>query len=243
MERSAAAAGTQAADSQMAGQGAPERVYAGLRDGILSFQLPPGTTLDRKELAARFGVSQTPVRDALQKLAQDGLVQIFPQSKTQVSRIDVQQLLETQFLRVATETEVVRRLTRTDATDTLRRAEAILNMQIALSEADPEMDMFSELDRRFHRTLFEGVAMAPLHTMLISRLGHLYRCQRLELPQRGKMQDIIEAHREILAGIRSGDPEKASVAMRMHLSGTIGRVESLRREHPGYFTDGPLSEG
>ena len=223
--------------------GAPERVYSGLRDRILSFELPPGTVLDRRALSESYGVSQTPVRDALQRLAQGGLVQIFPQSKTIVSRIDVRELAETQFLRVATECEVVRRLTLERRPGTLRRAEAILQMQIALAETGEEMGMFSELDRRFHRSLFEGVGMVALHTMLVDRLGHLYRCQRLELPRSGKMQDIITAHRQIVEGIRSGDPDKASTAMRNHFSGTIGRIESLRREHPNYFSDDALLDG
>ncbi len=220
--------------------GAPERVYSGLRDRILSFELPPGTILDRKSLSDSYGVSQTPVRDALLRLAQDGLVQIFPQSKTLVSRIDVRQLSETQFLRVATETEVVRRLTLGRREGTLRKSEAILQMQSALAETGEEMDMFTELDRRFHRALFEGVGMASLHSMLIDRLGHLYRCQRLELPRSGKMQAIVQAHREIIDGIRSKDPENAMAAMRDHLSGTISRIESLRRDHPDFFSDDAL---
>lgn len=215
---------------------APDRVYADLRERILNFDLPPNSTLDRVALARRYGVSQTPVRDALQRLEQDGLVLIFPQSKTIVSPIDVRQLSETQFLRVSVETEVVRRLCCTQSLDVVRRCQAIVQMQRALIDGDEQMDMFTDLDRSFHRTLFAGVGMESLHVMLTRRLGHLYRCQRLELPRKGKTQDIVHAHQAILDGISTGDPEKAADAMRHHLSGTINRIASLRDEQPEFFT-------
>lgn len=215
---------------------APERVYRELREQIINFDLPPGTTLSRAELTKAFGVSQTPVREALQRLEKEGLVLIYPQSKTVVSKIDVRQLSETQFLRVAVETEVVRRLAESGKQDIIRRAQTILDMQKALNGSVDEMPMFTDLDRSFHRTLFEGVGMESLHSMLLDRLGHLYRCQRLELPREGKMQDIIDAHQAILRGLSNADPEQAVLAMRRHLSGTISRVETLRTEFPDYFT-------
>ena len=216
---------------------APERLYDELRERILSFDLPPGAVLSRTDLAASYGVSQTPVREALQRLAQDGLVLIYPQSKTLVAPIDMKKLGETHFLRVAVETEVVRRLAVSRPAGTVKRAGAIVQMQRALIEADGDMSMFVDLDRQFHRTLFEAVGMGALHVMLTDRLGHLYRCQRLELPREGKLQDIVRAHQEILDGIASEDPEKAGAAMRDHLSGTISRIDAIRAAHPAYFSD------
>jgi DNA-binding GntR family transcriptional regulator len=230
-----------AADSRgLAGGGvagaAPDRVYSDLRDRILSFDLPPGATLGRSDLARAYGVSQTPVREALQRLEQDGLVLIVPQSKTVVAPIDVRQLAETQFLRVAVETEVVRRLAERDNAETVRHARSLVRMQRALLESEDEMAMFSDLDRAFHRALFAGVGMEALHEMLRRRLGHLYRCQRLELPRRGKMQEIVEAHDAILAAVSAGDGERAAQAMRAHLSNTINRIATLRGDFPAYFT-------
>lgn len=219
---------------------APDRIYADLRARILRFDLPPGAILGRSELARGYGVSQTPVRDALRRLEQDGLVLIFPQSKTVVSPIDVRQLSETQFLRVSVETEVVRRLSDARSDDVVRRCQAIVQMQRALIDGDEQMDMFTNLDRSFHRTLFAAVGVESLHFMLIRRLGHLYRCQRLELPRTGKMQNIVDAHQAILDGISAGDSDRAAEAVRHHLSGTIMHIASLRNEHPEFFTPGEI---
>ncbi|SMX50438.1 GntR family transcriptional regulator [Maliponia aquimaris] len=218
------------------GRAIPQSVYETLRRRIVNVELPPGTALSRKDLAAEFGVSLMPIREALQQLEQDGLVRIRPQSGTVVTRIDQAQLRENQFLRMAVEIEVVRSLAQTPDADALDRAQAVVDMQAVLVGDVSRMDMFLDLDRAFHRTLFEGVGMGRLHAMVGRRQGHLARCQRLELPRAGKMQDIVAAHREILRAIRSRDPEAAAAAMRRHLTGTIQRVESLRLEHPGYFT-------
>lgn len=217
--------------------GAPDRVYTALRERILSFDLPPGAVLSRNDIAREYNVSQTPVREALQRLGLDGLVRIYPQSKTVVAPIDSQQLAETHFLRVAVETEVVRRLCERNDVAALKRARGILKMQRALKTNIDQMDLFAELDREFHKCLFEGVGMLSLHGMLTDRLGHLYRCQRLELPRKGKLTDIVQAHEAIIKGIDSGEPEMAVAAVRAHLSGTISRVESIRAEYPDYFTD------
>ena len=214
---------------------AVDQVYGHLRERILSFDLPPDATLHRSELAHDYGVSQTPVREALQRLEQDGLVQIFPQSKTIVSRIDLRDLRETHFFRVALETEAVRRLAQMDNKEVVKRAQTILNLQKALVGQDDQMDLFTDLDRSFHLALFEAVAMERIHVMMSRRLGHLARCQRLELPMQGKMEWIIGGHQAILDGIAAGDPNAAADAMRAHISGTIQRISALKDEFPDYF--------
>ncbi|MBV6634365.1 MAG: GntR family transcriptional regulator, partial [Mameliella sp.] len=160
-----------------------------------------------------------------------------PKSGTVVNRIDVDQLYETQFLRIAVETEVVRRLALAPQPTILARARAIVRMQETLVGDTEQMGMFNELDRAFHRTLFAGVGMTNLQQMLVRRMGHLLRCQRLDLPSEGKMADIVDHHKRILAGIEAGDAEAATEAMRSHLSGTISRLDVLRARFPDHFSD------
>ncbi|MCA0872763.1 GntR family transcriptional regulator [Seohaeicola saemankumensis] len=216
---------------------AVQRAYDTLRQQIVSMSLPPGTVLSRPELAKRFGVSQTPIREALQKLEQDGLIRIFPQSRTLVRRIDIKQLYETHFLRVAVECEVIRRLALHPQEEALKRARAIVKMQEVLIGQLDQMDLFNEQDRNFHRTLFEAAGVGSTYDLLAAQTGHLLRCQRLDLPKKGKMTDIVADHEAILEAIEAGNVEHATEAMRRHLSGTIKRVETLRRENPDFFTE------
>src|SRR4051794_23098489 len=88
-------------------QAAPQ-VFERLRNAIVALELPPGAPLSRAELAAQFGVSSTPIRDALMRLEEEGLVDVFPQHATVVSRVDVRLAQQAHFLRQAGETPNVR---------------------------------------------------------------------------------------------------------------------------------------
>src|SRR6195952_155183 len=81
-----------------------------LRGMIISLELPPGSPLSRAALAGQFGVSSTPIRDALMRLAEEGLGEVFPQYATVVSRVDVRLAQQAHFLRQAVELEIVRGL-------------------------------------------------------------------------------------------------------------------------------------
>src|SRR5262245_39878883 len=91
-------------------QQAAHQVFEQLRDEILSLALPPGTALSRQALQKRYGLSSTPIRDALMRLEEIGLIDVFPQSGTLVSLIDVPLAREAQFLRRSVELEAVRTL-------------------------------------------------------------------------------------------------------------------------------------
>src|SRR5204862_5238583 len=75
-----------------------------------SLELPPGSPLSRAALAGQFGVSSTPIRDALMRLEEEGLVEVYPQHATVVSRIDVERAQQAHFLRQSLELEIVRLL-------------------------------------------------------------------------------------------------------------------------------------
>ena len=211
------------------------RVYSGLRERILNLDLPPRTTLVRAQIASDYEVSQTPVREALLQLEQDGLIKTYPQSRTVVTEIDLEQLAEAHFLRVAVETEVVRSLCLRQDPALTHKAHAILQMQATLEGNTTETTLFNELDTAFHEALFLAAGQPNLHLLLRSRMGHLARARRLDLPSEGKMKAILHGHRAILKGIDSGIEAQATAAMRDHLSGTISRLDRLVKEHPGFF--------
>lgn len=215
--------------------GTVQRVYEDLRKRIITLDLPPDTTLSRSELTDTYEVSQTPIREAMQLLKQEGLVRIYPQSKTVVTRIDVPQIYEAHFLRVALESEVCRRLASEGDPGVVTRARSIIRMQEAVADDPDQMAIFQELDELFHQTLFVGLNRGGLHQLVRERSGHLERVRRLHLPEQGKVLNILAGHRAIVEGIASGDENQAVKAIRDHLSQTVARVEALRPEFPHYF--------
>ena len=211
------------------------RVYESLRTRIITLDLPPDTVLSRVELAREYGVSQSPIREAMQRLEQDGLILIYPQSKTVVSRIDVAQLNEAHFLRVAVELEVVRNLALASDEELLNTLDSLLDMQATLVGNERDYALFQEIDDAFHHTLFAAVGQQSLHDLLRARAGHLARARSLDLPTTGKRRAILKAHRAIVDAIREQEPMAAEAAMREHLSGTVQRIDTLQTQYPDYF--------
>ena len=219
------------------GQGsASTRLYADLRQRIVGLELPPDTTLDRSELADHYQVSQSPVREAILRLEQDGLVQSFPQSRTMVTRIDVSRIREEHFLRVAVECEIVRRLAEDSPQATITKIKGLVRLQEALVNDVDQADLFKQLDEAFHEALYEGVGQINLHRHIVARSGHMARVRTLDLPKKGKMRAVLEGHLAIVEAMSAGDGLAAAAAMRKHLSGTIERLPALRAEKPEYFS-------
>ena len=214
-------------------QAAPQ-VFEWLRESILSLELAPGTPLSRTELAERFDLSQTPVRDALLQLSQECLVDIFPQHATLVSRIDIASATQAHFLRCAIELEVARTLALVDDAVLRAKLTAQVDLQAALAIADTEE--FIASDQAFHRMMYEAAGVPDLYELVRRRSGHLDRLRRLDLPSPGKAERVVREHRAIVAALAAQDPGAAQSALRTHLSGTLGRIADIRARHPDYVT-------
>lgn len=230
------ASGTAEGGAPLRRPSASEQIEAALRRRILSLELAPGTSLSRQEIADRYGVSQTPVRDATLRLEQQGLITIFPQSRTVVTKIDVAHARETQFLRIALETEVGRTLSLRADRPTGRAHRILALQQAALGSGD--LERFSQLDRAFHRSLCEAAGVGGLWDVVALRSGHIDRLRRLNLPDPGKAAEILRTHAEILASIDAGDRAAAETAIRSHLSGTLASVPQIVARHPDCFAPG-----
>ncbi len=207
------------------------QLYELLRNQILSLQLAPGALLSRAALALEFGTSQTPVREALLRLADENLVDVFPQASTRVSLIDMTLAREAHFLRRSVELEVVRELILQDDPLVVVDLQALLKKQEILRDAG-DFAAFTEADTAFHRALYAAAGMAPLWRLLHSRSGHLDRLRRLHLPVAGKLNRIVSDHQKIVAAIVERDIQKAQDALRDHLSGTLEYVPQIMQEHP-----------
>lgn len=213
---------------------ASSQVYDLLRGAIIDLSLPPGCVLSRSELATRFGVSSTPMRDALMRLEEDGLVEVFPQHATFVSRIDLHRVHQAHFLRLAIELEVVGTVARAPAAATITYLRGLLARQGAMHQLG-DTDGFSAADHAFHLVLFEAASVPELWTLVRAQSGHLDRLRRLHLPTPGKVDSIMLEHSAILEAVAAGDGKAAQDSMRRHLAGTVANVEEIRKAFPHYM--------
>lgn len=214
---------------------ASTRVFIALRERILNLELPPKTILVRSELAEEYEVSATPIREAMQRLEKDGLLDIFPHAKTCVSTIDIDQLREAQFLRLALESEAVRRLTLDPDPKVVCNLRAIIRMADALGDEPSVSEMFNELDASFHQALFESIGQGAQHRLIQSHSGNIARAGKLYHRDANRNKGVIEDHTRILDAIEAGNVDEALEATRDHLSVTISRLEGLQLEHPDFF--------
>jgi DNA-binding GntR family transcriptional regulator len=212
---------------------AAPQVFERLRELIVGLELAPGTVLSRAELAERFGISQTPVRDALMKLGEEGLVDIFPQHATLVSRIDVTSARQAHFLRRAIELEIVRTLASTPDPALVKRLRAQIDLQAAVMGANDYRE-FVQADQAFHSLMYEAAAVPDLWRLTRRLSGHVDRLRRLHLPTAGKAQAVVRDHKRIVDAIAKGDPEAAQTRLREHLSGTLGKVDEICARYPDY---------
>jgi GntR family transcriptional regulator, rspAB operon transcriptional repressor len=219
---------------------AAPQVYERLRGLITALTLPPGAPLSRTALAAEYGLSSTPIRDALMRLSEEGLVDVFPQHATLVSRIDVRQAELAHFLRQALELEIVRILAQPAEPALLADLSADLDALIARqrrSAKDGNLEAFMAADNEFHARLYVAADKQDLWRLVRSRSGHIDRLRRLHLPSPGRVQAIVRHHRLIAQAIGNGKPDEAQTQLRVHLSGTLGDLATIRSHHPGYLTE------
>lgn len=216
------------------GVSAVQQVYEGIRQEILNLTLPPGTTIDKNKVAAEFGVSPTPVREALLRLSDEGVIDIFPQSRTTVSLIDVQQAREIHVLRLSVEIEVVRVLAGTISADGIAELKAWIQRQVTELKTR-NREGFHRADSQFHKTMFRLAGVGGLPRIIDVQRGHYDRIRGVFLFDQKRREAVVREHRTIVAALGAGDAVAAEAAVRGHLGKSLAIIDDIRALHPSYF--------
>lgn len=211
------------------------RLYRIIRADILDLKRKPGDPIAEKDIASKHGVSRTPVREALLRLADEGLVEIVPKSGTAVARISMAQLADAILARKALEIVCVGAAAEKATRSDVLQLEAIIERQ---KEAIVAKDhgSFHLADEAFHQTI-AMIAGHPHIWALIEQVKiHIDRYRRMTLPVEGRMDRVIREHRVILEGIASNSSEKAGESMSRHLDG-LNLGEDIRQLNADFFYD------
>ena len=193
-----------------------ESLRESIEEEVATGKLRPGTHLDEIELAHRFGVSRTPIREALSLLAGEGLIEIRPRRGAVVAQVTPHRLVE--MFEVMAEMEAMcarlaaRRMTESD----LQALEAAHGKCREASQGrDP--DAYFYANEQFHKALYAASHNAFLSEQALSLLRKVRPYRRLQLRVRNRVQRSFEEHQAILDAIREGDGDKAMAATRTHL--------------------------
>src|SRR5262245_33650799 len=193
-------------DSLTPDAGKARRVYEHLRRGIRRLSIAPGARLDRDEIARRLGVSRAPVREAVTRLAEEGLVEVAPRRGSYVAPIRRAQVRESLFVRMALEVEAARRAAeRRDPLLAERLHDSLARQEAAVARG--AMIHLHRLDEAFHAAIFEAVEPAWSQRMLDLFRAPLDRPRRLALGLNPRPRETVAEHRRIVEAILAGDVE------------------------------------
>lgn len=211
-----------------ANQGMVQQIYAILMDLIINIRLKPGRRVSEKEVAESLKASKTPVREALIKLEDIGLVSIVPKSGTYVSPISLEHYIEACFTRLQLEIGAVRRAAeRSNDLRAVLHLEATISRQIkALDEGDDQL--FFQYDEALHKAFFEMAGVPGVWNMVKKSQTDVYRVRHLKrLYNIRRGQQVIEEHRDIVAAIRAGLPDDAEAALIRHIGSLESEIDVL----------------
>lgn len=214
------------------------QVHRILRDSIVSARLAPGQALSENDVSSQLGVSRTPVREAFIRLAMDGLVRVYPQLGTIVSRIDVEAVIEAQFVREVLEVASARLACSSADPAFLVRLYVNLDAQ-AEACANDDVDRFHELDEALHRSIFDAAGHPAAWRVVHAAKPHLDRVRLLTLPDATTRLGDLAEHREIVDALAAGGEDAVADAVRRHARAILGELPRIQERFPQYFTDSP----
>ncbi len=216
------------------GFGIGESVYHSLRRNIVNLRLKPGEALNIKSIAIKLGVSRTPVRDAILRLAKEGLVDVMPQRGTRVSLIDSDRVEEERFVRACLEERVLELFLDSYSSGEQVRLANNLELQKECQKAGDPLS-FLEHDDAFHGIFFQAVGKLLSWELIQNLSGHYRRVRLLSLMDRDLLGEIINEHSGLLACILRSDRMGALNAARSHASKVTEVAKKLSIVYPDYF--------
>lgn len=191
-----------------------DKAYLAIRELIVSLELAPAAVIDERDLMERLDIGRTPVREALRRLAQERLVEVFPRRGMFVTGVDVRELARLSEVRVVLEPEAAR-LAALRATDEDRVAIAGLLDELDGGSAD-DRELMS-LDERIHRTIYQAARNDLLEATLEQYYALALRIWMIALDRHHELEDAVQEHRSLLEAIRDGDRKLAAETMRSHV--------------------------
>jgi len=221
---------------------ANEEICSILYKNIMLLNLKPGQMLNVNSLAEELGVSRSPVRDALIELSKEGLVDIFPQKGTYVSRIDFERAEEERFLRESIEEKVIPLFIKYCEEMDFLRLEGKITLQKEHFKAG-DYAGFLEFDDRFHEIFFERTQKLMCWEVIRASSGHYRRIRLLTSQDAEIAVGVIAEHEEILLAAKKRDAAKCLELYRAHSSKLPMQKEKLMEKYPDYFKQPFLKRG
>jgi DNA-binding GntR family transcriptional regulator len=212
-----------------------QRVHDHLRDEIISGSLTPGTELHEVTLAASFGVSRGPIREALGRLATEGLVTIRPRRGAVVRALSSDEFIEAYQVREALEMMAVRLAVPKLTEEDLDAMERLVEDMARLADAG-DVQRFFAANAEFHQHFFAASGNGMLAGLYRQIRGQIDRHRLRSLELRGELSRSVAEHRAILSAARARDVERAVILASEHIR--VPQLRLLVEDHELAASDG-----
>lgn len=210
------------------------QIYDILRNAIVNLSLPPGALVRKEVIAKKLKVSRTPVSDAINRLEENGLLEVFPQHGTFVSKILESDVRQGAFLRKALEVAAAREVAKQATPEQIDLLlKNVRYQESALSAGD--LDDFHAHDEEFHKLICEFTGYSRLPRLVEGSRGQLDRVRMLLLPDVTRPAEVIREHIKIVEAIKTHDPDAAARATIEHLDKTPDKLKRLMQQRPELF--------
>ncbi len=194
-----------------------EITYERIKEAIRNADLEPGQPLSETKLSKLLGISRTPVREAIQQLAQEGLVQIIPGRAVTVASLSVQEVMNAVHVRSILEPEVTRLAAVSISPDDLENLWSVIQeMKGAIDNED--RNAWAKADNRFHEILSASCPNKLLGDMVIQVRNRISYLSTDNQTNHNRMLACTQEHRQVTEAIAAGNPQAAEKAMRNHLN-------------------------
>jgi DNA-binding GntR family transcriptional regulator len=217
--------------------GFAERAHAVLERAIVTCAIPPGAVLNERHEAAKLGMSRTPFRQALHRLAADGLVVTSRNRTVRVSLLDPEVISNFTVVREAIEVELVRRaLVEGQPVDFGKLDKLLSEMGAAIRAKDPLA--YLGLDEEFHLTICSAADNEAALEIIRKAWMQVNRSRYVEPESMEGYRGSLAEHRAMVRGLRKGDATIAVNAIRAHMQRSRDRLDDLMDALPGAFVAG-----
>jgi GntR family transcriptional regulator, rspAB operon transcriptional repressor len=216
-------------------QNIPNQVYDLLREKILSVELKPGASISERRLTEWLGVSRTPIREAIRRLADNGLISIIPHVGTSVSLISAKRIRELYLIRSSLECAVIRTSAERFDEHAAKALQDLIDQQTATLAAGPDFVRHVVVDDEFHRSIagFSGMTLA--WEILQNVMSEVTRLRHLSIRIPGRSTQPIKEHLDILQALKSNDPDASQRAMKAHLDNSFQSILTALELYPDYL--------
>lgn len=212
-----------------------DQIYDALKRAIVTLKLPPRTAISENRICRHIGASRTPVREAIIRLVEDELIDVYPQQGSFVAPIRIGKIRESHFVRKCLELGVLQNATSNWSSQRSACADQLLQQQ-EMARAANDVDRFHQLDEDFHRFFTEVAGLPGVWNTIRGAKARVDRLHRLAVIE-GRMPMVIKEHRSVVRALDAAEFAKAIERMDEHLDKVMTLLDLLVARNAHFFTD------